>query len=90
MYWLGLQINGFGLLVLLCLKSTKELKNKAVFNIVYVALWPLVMYFNCFKIASTMTFLVSRTTHLRYITILLYHFTINNDCIIWQHLVFRY
>ena len=40
-------------------------------------MWPLATYS---EIVSTMTFLVSRTRLiLRYVCVLLYHYTINND-----------
>ena len=41
------------------IKTTKELKGTK--NIVYVAMWPLVMYSNYFKIVCTVTFLASQT-----------------------------
>ena len=41
-----------------------ELKNKAVLNLkqyFLVAMWPLVMYSNCYEIVSTVAFQVSQT-----------------------------
>ena len=43
-------------------KTTKELKGMShLSNIVYFAMWPLVVYSNYFKIMSTVTFLGSQT-----------------------------
>ena len=42
-------------------KTTKELMELAIFNIVYVAMWLLVTYSNYFEIVSAVTFLDLRT-----------------------------
>ena len=60
-------------------KTTKELKETSCFILyVYVAMWPLITYSNCFEIVSTVNFLDSQTGLISdmfvFKTVLLYHF----------------
>ena len=46
-----------------------ELKNKAVLNIVYVAMWPLVTYSKYFKIVYCKLSSLANWVNLRYVTV---------------------
>ena len=63
--------------------TTIVVHDKAILNVVHVAMWLLVMYSNYFEIVSTMTFLISQTRLSRgkfvFNAVLPYHYTISND-----------
>ena len=67
--------------------STKELKGTkeySRFKFKSVAMWSLVMYSNCFEIASTVAFLVSQTRNMFVCnTVILYDYTRYNIHSAW-------